>query len=280
MTQTLLLKTLTPLVKFIPIKALDIFGQKIADLGCHLLKRKRAVVEQNLYYLLGPNVDKKTIRINVRKTFRNFARCFVDFLRIPFLDHQEIVNMVEPHGISKAHSALKIGKGLILITLHLGNWDFAGCYLGILKLPIIGAAEETESAMFKFYTQRREYTGIKTISVKSSPFTFARILKENKILVLAGDRDITHTGIRMKFFNGWRMVPVGPERLAKALNAPVAVGYMVLNKNKKYRYLGVIEDIEIVKKETSFLENLVKKFERIVRQYPDQWFVFQPEWVN
>ncbi len=224
--------------------------------------------------------DKKILRHHLRNTFRNYARCLIDVIRIPYISSKEIIKLVDFRGIENAAIALGMKRGLILVSLHIGNWDLAGCYLGALKLPLVAVAETTEPKMFDFYTKRREHTGIKTIPLNSSPFSFARVLKENRVLGLIGDRDVTHSGIRTKFFNGWRMVPTGAERLAKAFKSPVSICYVVLNNNKPFRYLGMLEKPEIVKDRWSFTEKIVEKFEHVIREFPDQWFVFRSEWVN
>lgn len=280
MTAVTILKMFAPLTRFLPTEALDFVATKTADMSYFLLKKRRGVVAENLVRIFGTRADRRFIRTVARNTFRNYARCVVDFLRIPYLSADEIIRMVEPAGIENAFEALQQKRGLILVTLHLGNWDFAGCYLGACKLPLAAVAEMTEPAMYQFYKERREHTGISTIPLTASPVAFVRALKENKVLVLAGDRDLTGAGVRMKFLTGSRMVPTGPERLAKSLRAPITVGYLVLNRNRPYRYLAVIEKAEMAEPNVPLTARLVRRLEQAISRYPDQWFIFQSEWLN
>lgn len=273
-------RIITPLTRYLPLRALDLIGEKAADLSFHLMKKRRKIVEQNLLHILGKHAGKVALRRYLRNTFRNFTCCLIDFLRMPYLSSAEIGDMVESQGIENAFTALQLKKGLMVITLHVGNWDLGCCHLSLAKLPVVAVAEDTAPDMLEFYRQRRELFGAKIISAKSSSFAFAKPIKENRVLILASDRDITNSGVRTTFFDGFRSVPTGPERLAKALKVPITFGYMVLNSKKSFRYLVVIEPHRFIDKDESLTELMVKKFEQIIRQYPDQWFAFQHEWLN
>ncbi len=280
MTAATFFKILAPLTSVLPTPALDYVATKVADLAYFTLKPWRRAVFENMARVLGPHSSRRMIRTAVRNCFRNHARCTVDILRIPYLDRSAITSMVECHGFEHTADALKERRGLILVTPHLGNWDLLACYLGARRVPLSVVVELTDETTFAFYKKRREHTGITTIPLTAPPLAFVQVLRENRVLGLVGDRDLAGSGARVKFFDAGRMLPTGPERLARVLQAPVSVCYMVLGHHSPYRYLVHIDKVEYAGSGEPLTNRLARKFEQLIRQYPDQWFVFQDEWLN
>ncbi|MEO0190343.1 MAG: hypothetical protein ABIL18_05125, partial [candidate division WOR-3 bacterium] len=102
-------------------------------------------------------------------------------------------------------------------------------------------------------------------------------IKNNRVLAVLADRDIKRQGKVLGIFTGKRSFPnLGAIIVKRKL--PVVFGYMVLS-NKK-RYLGVVEPVHEFKSENDFYQYMIERFENVIRKYPDQWFVFHPEWVE
>jgi len=268
--------------KILPLKLVDRIACNIGRLCCFLLKKKRRLIGTNLSYIFSSErICHERYNKYVKKTFENFACSMVDFFRLGYLTGKEIIENVEGIGIENVSKALKFKRGCLLITLHIGNWDYAGAYLAALGLPINALVEETTPRMFELYTKHRERTGLKTFTISKAGYAFLDTIKNNRILAVLADRDITMNGTSIKFFSGKRNIPrnLAPIIIKKKL--PVVFGYMVLNlRHKKKRYLGVIESPLFFNDEIEFNKFMVKKFEGVIRRYPDQWFVFHPEWIE
>jgi lauroyl/myristoyl acyltransferase len=127
--------------------------------------------------------------------------------------------------------------------------------------------EVTDNAMFDLYTKHRESTGMRTYPVTRAGYAFLDIIRNNRVLAVLADRDIMKNGISVRFFSGKRNI---------------VFAYMVLNpSSKRVRYLGVIEPPIIFDGDAdAFNRLMVSKFEKFIRKYPDQWFVFHPEWIE
>lgn len=280
MTAATFFRAVAPLTAHLSVRTLDYIATGLADVGYFLLRKRRQAVLENITRVFGPHPSKPRVRAAARNCFRNHARCTADTLRIPYLSHSAILSMVEENGLEHLFKALRRRRGLVLATLHLGNWDLFASYLGVRHVPLSVVVEKTEPSTFAFYKKRREHTGIQTIPLTAPPLTFARVLKENRILGLVCDRDITGAGVPVKFFDGRWMMPQGPERLAQLFRAPVAVCYFVLNDKPPHRYLAVVEKITSSPGAAALTTRLAQKFEQLIRQYPDQWFIFHNEWLN
>ncbi|KPK70993.1 hypothetical protein AMJ87_07950, partial [candidate division WOR_3 bacterium SM23_60] len=89
-------------------------------------------------------------------------------------------------------------------------------------------------------------------------------------------------GITVDFFSGKRKIPRGLGDIIIKKKMPVLFACLVFHPTSTvHRYLGYIEppvvfDCSI----DEFNRVLVKKMEGFIRTYPDQWFVFHPEWIE
>lgn len=271
------------LAKFLPLKISDKIAVGLGLLFCYMSKKKRSYIENNLRHIFfDEKIEPEQLNLQVKKTFMNFARAMVDFFRLNFISREVFSADVKCIGFENAKKALAFKRGCVLITLHLGNWDYAGAYLAAHDVPMSALVEETEAEMFDLYTQHREKTGMKTFPVTRAGYAFLDTIKNNRVLAVLADRDIMKNGIAVDFFSGKRKIPSGLAEIIIKKKLPVLFGYMVLNPyHNAYRYLGNIEPPLVFEGTVhEFNRLLVKKYEKFIRTYPDQWFVFHPEWIE
>jgi KDO2-lipid IV(A) lauroyltransferase len=269
------------LARILPVKAADKMATGLGLVFCCLSKKKRDYIEKNLQHIFSnTEIEPERINFYIKRTFINSARAMVDFFRLSFISKEAFD--VEDVGIDNANRALEWKKGCVLLTLHLGNWDYAGAYLAARGVPMSALVEETTPEMFELYTRHRERTGMKTFSVSRAGYAFLDAIKNNRVLAVLADRDIMKNGITVKFFSGKRNIPRGLAEIIIKKQIPVVFGYMALNPpHKKNRYVGVIEPPLVFEGGVEeFNELMVKKFETFIKRLPDQWFVFHPEWVE
>lgn len=269
------------LVKILPGNILDYLATYIGIVCCRVLRKQRSYIQKNLTHIFHDRVvSDRSIRCLVISTFVNFARAMIDFFRLGSMSKEQF--RVECLGIDNLQQALQHKRGCVLITAHIGNWDYAGAYLAAFGVPMSALVEVTDPRMFDLYTKHREYTGMKTYPLAQAGHALLDMIKNNRVLAVLADRDIMNTGIVVDMFDGRRKIPHGLGRIIIKRKVPVVFAYMVLHPDpQRNRYLGVIETPVIfsgcVK---TFHDWLVQKMEDLLRTYPDQWFVFHPEWID
>lgn len=266
-----------------PVKLTDRIAIGFGLLYCFFFKKKRRYIEQNLEHIFSTeSISRKRMNFFLKRTFTNFALTMTDFFRLAFISKDSILKSAECLGYENVEKALAQHKGCILISLHLGNWDYAGVYLAARGLPMTALVEVTDNAMFDLYTKHRENTGMKTYPVTRAGYAFLDIIRNNRVLAVLADRDIMKNGISVRFFSGKRNIPKGLAEMVIRSKLPVVFAYMVLKpSSKRVRYLAVIEPPIIFDGDAdAFNRLMVSKFEKFIRKYPDQWFVFHPEWIE
>lgn len=268
------------ILRIIPQSLADSIATLLGLSFYYLLRQRRCYIEDNLRRVFSDrSIQTRQFNNYVKNTFVNYGRHMVDFLRLGFMSRQDFD--AEVVGLDNVFEALKLNRGCVLLTLHLGHWDYAGACLAAFGVPISALVEDIDPAMLELYTAHRERTGMKTFPVSRSAFAFVDAIRNNRLLAILGDRDVVGNGIPVPFFSGVRKVPRGLGEIIVKKQMPVVFGYMVFHPEKKKRYLGYIEPMLLFTGSVDeFYRYMVEKFEEFIRLYPDQWIVFQPEWID
>jgi KDO2-lipid IV(A) lauroyltransferase len=267
-------------IRCIPWKLADRMAVLLAQLFCRFSKGGRINILNNLQHNFHDQQARPVgLKRYITHTFVTYGRTMLDFLRLGFISADDF--NVEMHGIENLDKALEHGRGCVLLTMHIGNWDYAGSYLATRGVPMSALVEETEPEMYQFYTKHRERLGMKTFPLSKAGFAFLHTIKNNRVLAVLGDRDILKNGVTVDFFDGRRNIPRGLGDIVIRRKLPVLFGYMVLHpKRGQYRYLGVIEPPVFFRGTIEeFNRTMVAKFEEFISQYPDQWMLFKSDWV-
>jgi len=268
----------------LPLKASYWLALRIADIFYVLNWRDRQIVKNNLRIALKE--DEKNVARYSRSIFRNFAKNLVEFFRFSKVDISFLKKFVKIEGQEYFDQAFALQKGIIGMTAHLGNWELCGAVASVLGYPLdVVVLSHRHRLVDDFFTRKRAEKGIRVIPIKSSIKEFISVLRNNRMLVLAGDRNFSKGGIEVNFFGKSARMPVGMATLALRLKSPVIPGFLIREKDNSFRF--IIEK-PIAYKASGNLDTDLKNFtrqcleviEKYVRKYPEQWAVFGQVWEN
>ena len=249
------------------------------------LPERRAILLDNLRYT-APNATPAERRRLARDTFRHIAQCQVDLYRLPSSSPNDIRRLVDVQGGEHLEEARRVGRGIIVVTGHLGNYELGGAWMATLGNPVHAMVEDLDAPMLEALEQYRTATGMRTISRNRGARDAYRVLKSGESLLLVADRVIggdSSDGVELPFCEGSRAVPKGPAQLSLATGAPIVVGVAVRTPKGPRRYRIILEP-PIMPDGTepdavlSLTRRVTDRLAAAVRKYPDQWFVFQPAW--
>lgn len=240
-------------------------------------KKERLVVKKNLSYSGAAATSQ-----NIYKVFINYGLKFVDTFRSFNLDHQHLNAFIDFKSKDNLNKALKFNRGLILIGAHLGNWDLAGTYLASLGFPVTAVVEEIPG-LSEIYNAIRRKTGMEIVFLREKD-KMHNALRNNRILGLLGDRDLTGRGVPVKFLSGEKLIPRGTASFALKHKSPICFGYLVFSDDKKNGKIYKAEVSEPLVPGNESLEELLQmitdRLSSYIRQFPTQWFIFFDEWLE
>jgi KDO2-lipid IV(A) lauroyltransferase len=243
--------------------------------------RRRKVVMGNMRRV-RPEADEREWRRLTRRSFENYARYWVDFLRCYHLTAEEIYSMAVPHGVEWFDRCLERKRGVILALPHYGSWDMLGGWVGHNYPSFWAVAEQLKPrAMYEFHTELRRRMGIRIIPLgEGTAEKVIQVCLRNGMVCLLSDRLIAGGGVEVEFFGEKVEMPIGPALLAVKLGTAV-LPCLTIRKNGKYHgYVGPPLEVEITgdtRRDVQVnTQKLAKVFERFIREDPSQWHMFQP----
>ena len=251
----------------------------LARLQFLISKKDREAVINNLRVIL-PNESQPEIRRKAEKVFVNFSLYLVEFLRFSMIDRSYIDKHISVIGRENLENSLKSGKGVILLTAHLGNWELAGMALSLLgyQLMVI-ALDHKNKRINKFFKQRRQSKGIEVVSLGVSVKQCFKALRDNKVVAILGDRDFSNTGYSMDFLGRKKKIPRGPVALALRTGAPIIPLFITRDKTD-HILMECLAPLEISgeTEELEIMKQYVKLIERKIYDDPTQWLMFREFW--
>ncbi len=242
---------------------------------------ERRAVRSNLARVL-PGAPPRELDRRVSETFANFGAFFADLLtlnRQPAAALGAYVACAE--GEHHLDAALAAGRGVVLLTAHLGNWEFAGRLLssrGRRTAHVVLSAEQDQalerylrldSPQLRFVTRRHA----------TSTLGLLAALRRAELVAMQADRPTGGRGDAIvPFFGEPAAFPIGPFVLARAAGAAVVTAFCAMAPGGRYR-LEIDPPIWVKPgEETSALATTVAALERVIRAYPTQWFNFFDAW--
>lgn len=237
----------------------------------------------NMRRVLGPAAAPREVRCQVGQVFRNYGLYLWDVLRLPRMNLAELQRDVEIRGVEHLDEATASGKGLVLVTGHIGNWDLAGAALAARGYPVNVIVETLEPPRWNEAVQAiRERIGMRAIPLESGPRDMIRALRAKEILGVLIDRPLTEEGVPVRFFGGLTRVPGGAATLALRTGANVITAVVVRSGD---RFVAHVDPMlrpeatgDLGRDVETLTQRIMDRLEHWIRSYPDQWFMFRNMW--
>jgi lauroyl/myristoyl acyltransferase len=178
----------------------------------YLLKlRTRRAVLDNLRHV-APQRSWLWRQRQAARVFITATMNYYDLVRLRSVDRDRLAELLEVHGWLHVEAALARGKGIIVLSAHLGNFSVVAQYPATLGLQAAVIAEQVQPPeLFRYLARLRSAMGITVLPPgASSVLPILRLLRKNGILLVAGDRDVTGHSRRVRFFDAPAYLPVGP----------------------------------------------------------------------
>lgn len=270
---------------YLPLKIAYQIALFVSDLRYLFSCKDRRIAKDNLKAIFPDKSDREIRKIRIR-IFRNFAKYLVDFFRFSKLDVQYIKENIKIENIHYIDEALSKGKGAIIVSAHLGNWELGGVVVALLGYPFWAVAlPHKYKKIDDFFNHQRGIKGMKVIPLGKAVKRSLEVLRENSVLALAGDRDFSEKGIVLHFFGKPTIFPQGPAALSLKTGATIIPGFMIRNREDSFtlRFEKPLNFTATGDRNNDFRELTTQFkdiFEEYIRKYPEQWYVFRKFWKD
>jgi KDO2-lipid IV(A) lauroyltransferase len=243
-------------------------------------------IKNNVSKVLNLGLEDRETRKIAIKIFVNWAENIVDFLKHSNISKEKLKQRIEIKGLDNLDSALKKGKGVVIFTAHIGNFEWGACRLAVEGYNIWGVSLVRKSKLTKrFFELKRLSKGLKTLYINKMLNVF-RILKNNEIVAIPSDWDPTGRAAKpFKFFGKKAYLPTGALQIALKSGAPLVPSFIY--RKDKYNHFQIIEKpIDLIRegdKETMITKNIkkvTKVMEKYIRNNISEWEMFHDIWCE
>ncbi len=264
----------------------EFMARNAFDAGAHYAARGDGPeqLRKNLARVLGvtpPRVPDGLIRASVA----SYARYWREAFRLPTMDHELLGRRLDEVAVGHEHlaAALAAGRGAVLALPHSGNWDMSGVWMVYKQGAFTTVAERLKpESLYLRFIEYRESLGFEMLPLTGgdrSPYeVLAERLRDNRVVCLMAERDLTRSGVEVDFFGEPTRMPAGPAKLA------IATGAALLPTHSYYLRDNMVTQVSPPVDTSSgdvavVTQKLADHFARNIAAHPADWHMMQPQWL-
>jgi Kdo2-lipid IVA lauroyltransferase/acyltransferase len=257
-------------------------GGVLGSFAYYALLRERKRTINHLTRVFG-NKSSQWIARTARNCFKHLGK---SLLEVMLMTPRRAAEIVDFAGENCIKDALSRGRGVIVVTGHIGNWELMGHAAAARNYPmsVIAAPLEPEQ-INDMIVGLRARLGVRTI-LRSRPGAakeLIRVFKENRLLGLLIDQDTDVDGAFVDFMGFPAWTPTAAASMAVKFDAPVLFATIMRRGNN--RHVATVEGpLELVKSGNAEQDVLIntamftKKLETCIRACPEQWVWMHRRW--
>lgn len=275
-------------VKKLPEPAAAALGRSIADIAWKRRGKSVLRLESNLARVV-PDAGPERLAELSKAGMRSYMRYWMESFRLPTWSAEHVESSVQIKDVHHLKDGLASGRGVVVALPHLANWDLAGVWATrVLGFPFTTVAERLKpETLYDRFVAYRESLGMEVLphSGGSAFGTLARRLRSGGLVCLVADRDLSASGVEVKYFGETARMPAGPALLAQqtgALLMPVTLWYdeAPVMRGRIHPPVEVPETGTRAEKTSSMTQAVADAFATGISEHPEDWHMLQRLWVG
>ncbi len=252
----------------------------------HFAPHRRTIVIQNLVPVFQN--DRKAARRAARELFTEFLLKLLDLWRYEsgVIDSQWFLDW---KGWETFKAAESRGRGVLLVTPHLGNWELGGPFMVRHDIKLLALTQdEPDPRMTAMRQASRARWGVETVVVGKDAFAIVEIIKRLQVgatVALLVDRPPAPTAVTVKLFGQDFAASIAAAELARASGCAI-IPTMIVREANGYR-AQILQEISYDRAHINnrperirLTQEILRAFEPAIRQYAAQWYHFVPIWPS
>jgi KDO2-lipid IV(A) lauroyltransferase len=276
---------LVRLIGVLPRTLARALGMCIARVAYLLHGRLRRVGLRNLEIAFPGMPRNEQARI-LRAEFDNLGRLLAEFCLFPRYTRDNVDRVAVYDGLENFQRANACGKGVLLLTAHLGGWEIGSFVHSLHGHPIRAVVRHLDNPSLDRLVERyRTLHGNATISKQEFARGLLAAMRDGETVGLLMDTNMTPPqGVFVPFFGVPACTASGLARVALHTGAAVVPAFTLWDRQlRKYRvhFEPALELIRSGDEEADALSNtalFTRVIERFVNQYRDQWLWVHRRW--
>lgn len=263
----------------LPPRADEPVALAVAAVTAFLRPERERAACANTAFLFPEHGERERRRLG-RASERAYARFVLDYLRHARSSTETLAARVRFAPPAEVTRALAGGRGLVVCTAHLGNWELGALMLARLGRPVVIVAGPQYLAPWRAGVRRaKESAGIRVLSERDSATPLMRTLATGGIVGLLIDGAGYAGGLPVRLGSGRATLPTIPAELAARTGAVLAGGLCRRVAPGRFEAgltpLGGSETAP-VREAGPLFEAMAGWLEDVLRSHPGEWCIFRP----
>ena len=211
----------------------------------------------------------------------NLARVIAMMAQFPRIGKDNIREFIRYEGLENYQQAKARGRGVLVATAHLGNWEFSAFAHALLTEPMAVVARPMDNPLLdELVTRYRAMSGNRVIG-RGQNFLrpLVETLRDNGAVGILADQNVTaDRGVFVEFFGRKACVDAGLARLAHRTGAAVVPGYALWSETEGRYVLHFEPEIEMSGDAQADTQAVQARLEAAIRRAPEQWLWIHRRW--
>jgi KDO2-lipid IV(A) lauroyltransferase len=222
-------------------------------------------------------------RAVVRAMFQHAGTSFAELALWPRLRDGDYVR-VDPDGAAVLDAALAGGRGAVVVTGHIGNWELLAAAMAHRGYPVTVVARRVHDERFNaLVASTRASVGLRVVDRDDPRFVHAlrEDLNRNRVVALLIDQDTRGAGVWVPFFGVPARTPPGAAVLAMRARAPIVAAFIerLPEGGHLIRLHPVVEvDGRSRDRIAGLTERMTAAIEAQIRRNPVEWVWWHQRW--
>jgi len=248
------------------------FCSDLLDLA---IPRLRKIAMRNLELAGLPNREEIADGV-----FRSIARLVVHFARFPRMTPANIHHWIRYDGLDNFTTALAKGRGVLVATAHLGNWELSAFAHAWMTAPMHIVVRPLDNARIdELVEHRRALSGNHIIRKKEAAREILRALSKGEAVGILMDQNVGLTeGVFVDFFGVKACAGTAFVKFAHHSKAVVVLGFALWSDTEKRYILRFYPEIPMSGNVQEDTQRIHSMLEGVIREYPDQWLWIHRRW--
>jgi Kdo2-lipid IVA lauroyltransferase/acyltransferase len=260
-------------------------GEWLGIIAWCLFPSRRKITKDNLRQAFASVKTGQQLDNIARSMAKNMGKNLIEFFRLPSFSRENIGNYIEFNGLEHLENALKLKKGVFVLTAHLGNWDLVAAACVLKGYPVNLITKHLRIGLLnKFWLESRAKMNVKQLYREGSLKEIINALKRNELMGFILDQHTKSSdGILVDFFNRPAWTTPSLAVLAQRYDVPVVPCFIIRQNNGKHKIIfepAIPFEERVTPEETIRYntQNYTKTIELYVRAYPEQWIWMHRRW--
>ena len=212
--------------------------------------------------------------------FRSLARMAVSFARFPRITRENVHEWIRYDGLENFTSAMAKGRGVLVATAHLGNWELSAFAHALMTAPMHVVVRTLDNPKVDAFVERyRALSGNHVIRKKDAARGVLRALRAGEAVGILIDQNVTlEEGTFIDFFGIKTCAGTHFSAFSRHSGAAVVPGFALWSETEQKYVLRFYPEVPMTGDVQADTQRVHAVLESVIRQYPDQWLWIHRRW--